>query len=41
MFNIYMKNMKLLWSFIISLMKIGGGGGLLGKLVFYDNELVK
>lgn len=39
MFNIYMKNMKLLWSFIISLMKIGGG--LLGKLVFYDNELVK
>lgn len=37
MFNIYMKNMKLLWSFIISLMKIW----LLGKLVFYDNELVK
>lgn len=41
MFNIYMKNMKLLWSFIISLMKIGGRGGVLGKLVFYDNELVK
>lgn len=38
-----MKNMKSSWSFIISSMKIGGegGGGLLGKLVFYDNESAK
>lgn len=35
-----MKNMKSSWSFIISSMKIGGGG-LLGKLVFYDNESAK
>lgn len=36
-----MKNMKSSWSFIISSMKIGGrGGGLLGKLVFYDNEMM-
>lgn len=34
-----MKNMKSSWSFIISSMKIGGG--LLGKLVFYDNESTK
>lgn len=36
-----MKNMKSSWSFIISSMKIGGRGGLLGKLVFYDNESAK
>lgn len=37
-----MKNMKSSWSFIISSMKTWGkGGGLLGKLIFYDNESAK